>query len=409
MTFGQRRPPVAASQRDRWPTGGVPGLLFGAALGLVAAVAKVPVNVVAGGDVGLLPLVLGVGLATWYGYRIAGVSATVTSAIVDTYLFSLQDGSLALAAPRHWAALLLYLVVGMAAVLVVASLHDAREREAVAAAARERLNRTLAEREERLAVLLEQERQAKELRDAFIDIVSHELRTPITMIVGSGRLLRRSTRQLGEDERELVGGIVSGAERLARLVEDLVILVRAEHGAIAAVDEPVRLEPVLGHVVAAELDRYPDVPVDLVVDGSLPLVRGEERYMEQVLGNLLSNAAKYNSTGGRVQVRAADEGDEVVVRVLDDGPGIDETEADRLFDLFYRSGATARTVSGSGIGLYVCRRLVDAMGGSITGRRRAEGGSEFAVRLLPYAGDGDLPDEEAAAAPQEPQGAVPRS
>ena len=131
--------------------------------------------------------------------------------------------------------------------------------------------------------------------------------------------------------------------------------------------------------------------------------------MEQVLGNLLSNAAKYNSTGGRVQVRAAAEGDEVVVRVLDDGPGIDETEANRLFDLFYRSGATARTVSGSGIGLYVCRRLVDAMGGSITARRRAESGSEFAVRLLPYAGDGDLPDEVAAAAPQEPQGAVPRS
>ena len=399
---------MAASQRDRWPTGGVSGLLFGAALGLVAAVAKVPVNVVAGGDVGLLPLVLGVGLGTWYGDRIAGVSATVTSAIVDTYLFSLQDGNLALAAPRHWAALLLYLVVGMAAVLVVASLHDAREREAVAAAARERLNRTLAEREERLAVLLEQERQAKQLRDAFIDIVSHELRTPITLIVGSARLLRRSARHLAGDEREMVDGIESGAERLARLVEDLVILVRAEHGAIAAADEPVRLEPVLGHVVAAEIERWPDVPVDLIVDGPLPLVRGEERYLEQVLGNLLSNAAKYNSPDGRVQVRAAAEGDGVVVRVLDDGPGIVEEEADRLFDLFYRSGSTARSVSGSGIGLYVCRRLVEAMSGSIAARRRPEGGSEFAVSLLLYADDVDLPDGVASTASPEPEEAALR-
>ncbi len=394
MSSAETRPAAARRPGDRWPIGRGSGLLFGAALGLVAAVAKLPVDFVAGGDVGLLPLVLGVGLATWYGNRVAGIAATIGSAAMYTYLVSAQPGSPALAAPQHWTGVLLYVVVGVAAVIVVAGLHDAREREAATAAARDALNRALAEREDRLAAMLERERQAKRRRDAFIDIVSHELRTPITLLVGSARLLRRSGRELGEDERELVGGIEAGAERLARLVEDLVVLVRSEREAIPAVDEPVRLRPVLERVVGAEAELWPDVPFELVVDDPLPIVRGAEAYLEQVLGNLLSNGAKYNSAGGRVQVlasRAADGG--ATVRVLDDGPGIVEAEADRLFDLFYRSGSTARSASGSGIGLYVCRRLVEAMGGEIGARRRPEGGSEFYVNLLPYAVESEIEAE----------------
>ncbi len=369
------------------PAGGLSGLLVGAALGLLAAVAKVPVNVASGGDVGLLPLVVGVGIATWYGNRVGGVTATAVSAIVDTWLFVLQGGGGDLAGPRHWAALLLYLVVGLLAVVVVAALRDARAREEADARARDRLNAALAEREGRLETMLEQERQAKRMRDAFIDIVSHELRTPITMIVGSARLLRRSTARLEDEDAGLVRDIDDGADRLARLVEDLVILVRSEHEAIAAAAEPVRLDPIVSRIVAAEARRWPDTAFDLWVEPGLPLVRGSDGYLEQVLGNLLANAAKYNLPGGGVQVRVTRDGPGVALRVLDDGPGIVEAEAQRLFDLYYRSDATARSVSGSGIGLYVCRRLVEAMGGQIRAMRRREGGSVFEVILAGYDSD----------------------
>jgi signal transduction histidine kinase len=379
------------------PVGGVSGLLVGAALGLLAAVAKVPVNLASGGDVGLLPLVIGVGIATWYGNRVGGVAATAVSAVVDTWLFALQGGDVVLAGPRHWAALLLYLVVGLLAVVLVATLRDSREREHADARARDLLNAKLAEREGRLETLLEQERQAKRMRDAFIDIVSHELRTPITLIVGSARLLGRSTARLEDREAGLVREIEDGGDRLARLVEDLVILVRSERESIAAASEPVRLESIVSRVVAVEARRWPNMAFEQSLEPGLPLVRGSDRYIEQVLANLLSNAAKYNLPGGGVQVQVIRDARGVVVRVLDDGPGIAESEAQRLFDLYYRSDATARSVGGSGIGLYVSRRLVEAMGGRIGVMRRPEGGSVFEVTLAEY--DGDAPEAGAAPAP----------
>ena len=392
----------AGSTRRRQPSGGQPvgglsGLLVGAALGLLAAVAKVPVNLASGGDVGLLPLVIGVGIATWYGNRVGGVAATAVSAIVDTWLFALQGGDIVLAGPRHWAALLLYLLVGLLAVVLVAALRDSREREHADARARDLLNAKLAEREGRLESMLEQERQAKRMRDAFIDIVSHELRTPITLIVGSARLLGRSIARLEDREAGLVRDIEDGGDRLARLVEDLVILVRSEREAIAAAMEPVRLEPIVSRVVAVEARRWPKMAFEQSLEPGLPLVRGSDGYVEQVLANLLSNAAKYNLPDGGVQVEVRREGRGVVMRVLDDGPGIAESEAQRLFDLYYRSDATARSVGGSGIGLYVSRRLVEAMGGRIRAMRRAEGGSVFEVALAEY--DGDAPEADVEIAP----------
>ena len=104
--------------------------------------------------------------------------------------------------------------------------------------------------------------------------------------------------------------------------------------------------------------------------------------MEQVQRNQLSNGAKYSDDGSTIDV-IIDEGAEGVrVRVLDSGPGIDETEAVRLFDLYYRSPATASTVSGAGIGLYVCKVLVEAMGGRIWACPRPEGGAEFGFVLV---------------------------
>jgi K+-sensing histidine kinase KdpD len=243
-----------------------------------------------------------------------------------------------------------------------------------------------------LALQRETERRAGSIRDAFVDIISHELRTPITTIYGSSKILRRRGSLLSEDARDqLVGDIEAEADRLHRIVEDLLVLSRAERGRIELGDEPILIAHVLRHAVTRAEARNPGHRFDLVVPSSLPSVRGEETYLEQVIGNLLSNATKYSPAGSTVRVAA--EADETVVRVsvIDEGMGITDADASRLFDLFYRSPAVARTAEGAGIGLFVCRALVDAMGGRIWARPAgdAKPGSEFGFELPIYPSDAE--------------------
>jgi signal transduction histidine kinase len=119
-------------------------------------------------------------------------------------------------------------------------------------------------------------------------------------------------------------------------------------------------------------------------------VRGHDGYVSQVIRNLLSNAVKYGGDGATVEILAEGDADGVTVRVLDDGPGIGAEDADRLFDLYYRAPGTAVRAPGAGIGLFVCRRIVSALGGTIWARPRASGGAEFGFRLPIYAADEDI-------------------
>jgi len=237
---------------------------------------------------------------------------------------------------------------------------------------------------------LEAEREAARLRDAFIGVVSHELRTPITTIFGGTRVLSRRWQAMKADERDaLLGDVSDEADRLYRMVEDLLVLTRVERGMLDVGDEPVALRPLVERIVASEQARTPDVAFEAVVPADLPSAQGEEMYVEQVLRNLLSNAAKYGGPGSRVTVEAAAEDGAVVLRVLDAGPGIPASEAERIFELFYRSPSTAPTVAGAGIGLFVCRQLAIAMGGSIRARSRSGGGACLELMLRRYADDED--------------------
>ena len=237
---------------------------------------------------------------------------------------------------------------------------------------------------------LDAEREAARLRDAFISVASHELRTPITTIFGGTRVLSRRWREMAPDARDALLADVSGeADRLFRLVEDLLVLTRVERGVLDVGDEPVALRPLVERVVASERVRSPEVGFEARIPPDLPSADGEETYVEQVLRNLLDNAAKYGGAGSRVVVEAAADGDTVVLRVMDEGPGVRASEEDRLFELFYRSPATAPTVAGAGIGLFVCRQLALAMGGSIRARNRPGGGASFELALRRAVDDGD--------------------
>src|SRR4029079_8040673 len=119
--------------------------------------------------------------------------------------------------------------------------------------------------------------------------------------------------------------------------------------------------------------------------------RGEETYIEQILRNLLANAAKYSPSGSTVEGKVENEADGVAVRVLDAGPGIARAEVEQLFSLFYRSPATAASAAGAGCGLFFSRRRGGARGGGMWARPGRKGGSEFGFSLTSYPYDEDEP------------------
>jgi len=228
-------------------------------------------------------------------------------------------------------------------------------------------------------------RDARAVRDAFIGILSHELRTPVTTIYGGSEVLARSGNTLAESvRREVYDDIRAESDRLYRLVENLLVLSRVEREGLAIEREPILLQRLLPRVVSAEAMRWPAAKFELDIKPGLPPVAAEETYVEQVVRNLLTNAAKYG--GGTIFVRAelASEG-RVRVSVCDDGPGFSPGEELRLFEIFYRSPAATRRASGAGIGLFVTQQLVRAMGGQIWAANRAEGGAEFIFELPGFA------------------------
>lgn len=247
--------------------------------------------------------------------------------------------------------------------------------------------KTLEEERDRLLV---EERRAGEFREAFIDVISHELRTPITTILGTTEILTRPGRVDDPVIRaSMLSDVRAESERLYRLVEDLLVLSRVERGRLVIDAEPLQVARILERIVAHEVTELPSITIDLEIAPSLPVASGEATYVEQIVRNLLENAAKYSPAGTRVQVVARQVGEEVVIQIIDDGPGISPESLPYIFDLFYRDPETARTAAGSGIGLFVCRNLVEAMGGQMTAAVSASGGSIFAFTLPILASDDD--------------------
>ena len=249
------------------------------------------------------------------------------------------------------------------------------------------------------------ERKAAEaIRDTFIGMLSHELRTPVTSILGFSRLLADDGRSISTEIRsELVVDIADEAQRLHRLVEDLLILARTERGVPLDVADPVLLHRVIPAVVDVERRLWPEIRFETTI-GDLGTVSGDDSYAGQVVRNLLSNAAKYGRDAGVVELTAQREGDGATIRVLDRGPGVAADELERLFEPFYRTSEAKRQASGAGIGLFVCRQLVTAMGGRMWALERDGGGMEFGFHLPAYAeaGTADLPAHARHAAAEPP-------
>ena len=227
-----------------------------------------------------------------------------------------------------------------------------------------------------------EERRADELRDAFVGVISHELRTPVTTIYGLAGILRRRGATLDDDTRaQAVIDIEEEADRLTRLIEDLLVLSRAERGRVQVEPEPINLARLVGHIVEVESERHLNRRYVFRSPTELHLVSGEPTYVEQVVRNFLSNALKYSSVGTPIEISLERGQGEAIVRVLDRGIGVAEEVGADAFELFFRSRAATRVAAGAGIGLFVCRHLVEAMGGRVWLVPRPGGGTEAGFSL----------------------------
>ncbi len=233
-------------------------------------------------------------------------------------------------------------------------------------------------------------RETRRMREAFLGILSHELRTPVTTILAGSKVLGRRQHLPASTRDELIEDIESEAERLYRLIEDLLVLARFEENRPDAMaSEPLLLQRILPTLLASEEARWPGRRFTLSVPTGLPTVLGDRTYVDQVVRNILGNGAKYTPADEPIEVIVDDLEERVRVRILDRGPGFEAEEADHLFDLYYRSPRTLGIAAGAGIGLFVCRRLIRAMGGDIWALPREGGGAEFGFAL-------DVLDEEGA-------------
>ncbi len=248
--------------------------------------------------------------------------------------------------------------------------------------------------------------EADQIRDRFLGVLSHELRTPVTSIYGGTQLLLGRGSKLDPATRnELLVNVAAEAERLQRMIENLVAMARIERGAELFGARPVLADRIIKQLVERERGLWPEVSIKLVAGGPVQMVAADEDYLAQIMRNLLSNAAKYGGPGSNVEVSLEDGEGEVLVRVRDDGPGFDAADADRLFTLYYRAASQAATAPGAGIGLFVCRELVTTMGGRIWATPLPGKGSEFGFSIPAYVDELDAPvpgDEPARAFEREP-------
>jgi PAS domain S-box-containing protein len=241
--------------------------------------------------------------------------------------------------------------------------------------------------ESRLRLAASELETSNSVKDEFLGLVSHELRTPVTTILGNARLLQDRRDQLDAARRDsMVADIAAEAERLHEIIENLLSMTRLGTDTSPEL-EPTALDRVIQRSVEQIKRRYPHHEFAFSSRPSV-IVEADRTYLELLVENLVGNAAKYSPDGSPIEVLVEEVEHEVHVVVLDRGIGLDEHTTADLFEPFYRSEIARSTAGGVGIGLTVCRRIVNLLGGRIWARARDGGGAEFGF-ALPIATDVD--------------------
>lgn len=222
----------------------------------------------------------------------------------------------------------------------------------------------------------------QEEKSDFVATISHELRTPMTAVYGAAQTLLRRDIELSEVKRRvLLEMIGTQAARLSEITEEVLLTTRLERGELLVEREAVDIAEVVRATVETMGSHLPsELNLELVIDDDVGTASGDSDRIQQVLVNLIDNAAKYGASP--VRVSAAGANGVVRIEVADAGPGIPAADRERVFEKFYRCGPqTTRAVGGTGLGLYISRELTERMGGRLRVESEAGDGAVFVVEL----------------------------
>ncbi|MBN8975819.1 MAG: sensor histidine kinase KdpD [Rhizobiales bacterium] len=220
------------------------------------------------------------------------------------------------------------------------------------------------------------------LQAALLTSISHDLRTPLASILGAADGLAGLPDLSADDRKALLSTIQEEAERLNRFIANLLDMTKLESGAVAPNMALVDLGDVVGSTLRRADKILADHRIETALPPDLPMIKLDAVLFEQVLFNLLDNAAKYAPAGTTISLQGTCEGTTVRLQVQDEGPGIPQAELERIFDKFYRVRKADSQRAGTGLGLAICRGFVEAMGGTIEASNRASGhGAVFTVVL----------------------------
>ncbi|MDP2729976.1 MAG: ATP-binding protein [Dehalococcoidales bacterium] len=223
-------------------------------------------------------------------------------------------------------------------------------------------------------------KKAEEIKNDFIGMVSHEIRTPLTVI--SGSLRTAMTEGIApEDKEEMILSAIEGTSALTAIVENLVELSKHQSGRLQLNIEPQSISATVEGVIKQLKDRGASQQFILHLPADLPQVKADAMRLERILYNLLENAVKYSSEESDINIRASSRGGEVVIRITDQGLGISRADQGRLFQVFERLENDIQPPQGLGLGLVVCKHLVEAQEGHIWVESEAGKGSTFCFAL----------------------------
>ncbi|MBI3360643.1 MAG: PAS domain S-box protein [Chloroflexi bacterium] len=242
--------------------------------------------------------------------------------------------------------------------------------------------RELAEKVDQLARANADLQKLDRMRSEFVSVVSHQLRAPLTNMHGAVEHIEAGCDTMTATCARMLPIVNQQVARLDRLVRDVLNAARIEAGQLVIQSEPMSVLPLVTQIVEQTRARRADRPFSLPTKPGLPLVLADRDRVAEILANLLDNADKYSPRGKGVAVEVRADETEVTLSVRDCGPGLPPGDLDRIFDKYYRAdNSDAQAAYGYGLGLYVCRRLVEAQGGRIWAENGAGGGAVFSFTL----------------------------
>ena len=222
--------------------------------------------------------------------------------------------------------------------------------------------------------------ESERLRNSLLAAISHDLRTPLSALVGMAESLAMMKLAPRSTELETAHRIKDAAMRMNSMVSNMLDMARLQSGPVQLNRQWQPLEEVIGTALKAMSSVLEQRPVKVALPDDLPLVDIDAVLFERVLCNLLENAAKYTAPGGPIAIGAQASGDQVVITVDDVGPGLPKGKEAAIFDMFER-GRKESSTPGVGLGLAICRAIVEAHGGRIRGETKSQGGARFTIEL----------------------------